>query len=87
MATKYISIPVEVEAIKFDITTLSEIIIFSECLNFQLSKKGNLYNCLISLGGGVKLLVIEGDYVVKDADRNISVVISEIFESSYIKKE
>ena len=86
MATKYVSIPVEIEAIRFDVTTLSDIIVFTECSNFQLSKKSGVYNCLITVGG-VKLLLIEGNYVTKNSSGNISVVTAEIFESSYIKKE
>lgn len=86
MATKYISIPVEIEAIQFSVATLSDIIIFTECSNFQLSKKSGVYNCLITVDG-VKLLLIEGNYVTKNSDGDISVVTQEVFESSYIKKE
>lgn len=86
MATKYVSIPVEIEAIQFSIATLSDIIIFTECSNFQLSKKSGVYNCLITVDG-VKLLLIEGNYVIKNSDGDISVVTEEVFESSYIKKE
>ena len=86
MATKYVSIPVEIEAIQFDVTTLSDIIVFTECSNFQLSKKSGVYNCLITVDG-VKLLLIEGNYVTKNSNGNISVVTAEVFESSYIKKE
>ena len=86
MADKYISIPVEIEAIQFSIATLSDIIIFTECTNFQLSKKGGVYNCLITVDG-VKLLLIEGNYVTKNSDGAIEVLTAEVFEKSYIKKE
>lgn len=86
MATKYVSIPVEIEAIQFSVETLSDIIVFTECSNFQLSKKSGVYNCLITVDG-VKLLLIEGNYVTKNSDGDIAVVTEEVFESSYIKKE
>lgn len=86
MATKYISIPVEIEAIQFSTATLSDIIIFTECTNFQLTKKNGVYNCLITVNG-VKLLLIEGNYVTKNSSGDINVVTAEVFEASYIKKE
>lgn len=86
MATRYISIPIEIEAIQFSVATLSDIIVFTECTNFQLSKKGNLYNCLITVNG-LKLLVIEGNYVIKNQNGDIEIMTAEIFEKSYIKKE
>ncbi len=86
MPTKYVSIPVEIEAIQFSIMTLSDIVVFTECSNFQLSKKNGIYNCLITVDG-VKLLLIEGDYVTKNSDGDIAVVTAEVFEQSYIKKE
>ena len=86
MATKYISIPVEIEAIQFSVATLSDIIIFTECTNFQLTKKNGVYNCLITVNGA-KLLLIEGNYVTKNSSGDITVVTAEVFEASYIKKE
>ena len=86
MATKYISIPIEIEAIQFDITTLSDIIVFTQCSNFQLSKKSGVYNCLITVDG-IKLLLIEGNYVTKNSSGDIEVITKEIFEKSYVKKE
>lgn len=86
MATKYISIPVEIEAIQFSVATLSDIIVFTECTNFQLTKKNGVYNCLITVNG-VKLLLIEGNYVTKNSSGDINVVTAEVFEASYIKKE
>lgn len=86
MATKYISIPVEIEAIQFSVATLSDIIIFTECTNFQLTKKNEVYNCLITVNGA-KLLLIEGNYVTKNSSGDINVVTAEVFEASYIKKE
>lgn len=86
MATRYVSIPVEIEAIQFSVKTLSDIIIFTECSNFQLSKKSGVYNCLITVDG-VKLLLIEGNYVTKNSSGDINVVTAEVFEASYIKKE
>ena len=86
MADKYISIPVEVEAIQFSIDTLSDIVLFTECTNFQLTKKNGIYNCLITVDG-VKLLLIESNYVVKNSEGDISVVTQEVFDKSYIKKE
>ena len=74
MATKYINIPVEIEAIQFSTATLSDIIIFTECTNFQLTKKNGVYDCLITVNG-VKLLLIEGNYVTKNSSGDINVVI------------
>ena len=86
MADKYISIPIEVEAVQFNIDNVSDVVIFSGCSNFQITKKGNMYNCLITVDG-IKLLVIEGNYIVKDKDGKISVITEDIFNKTYIKKE
>ena len=51
MADKYISIPIEVEAVQFKIENVSEVVILSGCSNFQIMKKGDVYNCLITVGG------------------------------------
>lgn len=86
MINKYISIPVEVEAVQFKIENVSEVVILSGCSNFQIMKKGDIYNCLITVDG-VKLLVIEGNYVIKNKDGKISVLTEDIFDKTYIKKE
>ena len=86
MINKYISIPVEVEAVQFYIENVSEVVILSGCSNFQIMKKGDIYNCLIIVDG-VKLLVIEGNYVIKNKDGKISVLTEDIFNKTYIKKE
>lgn len=86
MINKYISIPVEVEAVQFKIENVSEVVILSGCSNFQIMKKGDIYNCLITVDG-VKLLVIEGNYVIKNKDEKISVLTEDIFNKTYIKKE
>lgn len=86
MINKYISIPVEIEAVQFNIGNVSEVVILSGCSNFQIMKKGDIYNCLITVDG-IKLLVIEGNYVIKDRDGKISVVTEDIFDKTYIKKE
>ena len=86
MINKYISIPVEIEAVQFNIENVSEVVILSGCSNFQITKKGDIYNCLITVDG-IKLLVIEGNYVIKDRDGKISVVTEDIFDKTYIKKE
>ena len=86
MINKYISIPIEVEAVQFKIENVSEVVILSGCSNFQIMKKGDIYNCLITVDG-VKLLVIEGNYIIKDKDRKISVLTEDVFNKNYIKKE
>lgn len=86
MINKYISIPIEVEAVQFKIENVSEVVILSGCSNFQIMKKGDIYNCLITVDG-VKLLVIEGNYVIKNKDGKISVLTEDIFNKNYIKKE
>ena len=83
---KYRRKSTEIEAIQFSVATLSDIIIFTECTNFQLTKKNGVYNCLITVNG-VKLLLIEGNYVTKNSSGDINVVTAEVFEASYIKKE
>lgn len=86
MINKYISIPIEVEAVQFKIENVSEVVILSECSNFQIMKKGDIYNCLITVDG-VKLLIIEGNYIIKNKDGKISVLTEDIFNKTYIKKE
>ena len=86
MVDRYISIPYEVDALRFTVNSLSELVLFTECSNFELSKKGDLYNCLITIKGK-KLLVIEGNYVIKEKDGNIILMTEDIFNKSYIKKE
>lgn len=86
MVDRYISIPYEVDALRFTVNSLSELVLFTECSNFELSKKGDLYNCLITIKGK-KLLVIEGNYVIKEKDGNIVLMTEDIFNKSYIKKE
>lgn len=86
MSNKYITIPTEVEALQFKKDNLSELVMFTECSNFEFSKKGELFNCLITING-TKLLVIEGNFVVKKSDKTISVMTEEVFNKNYIKKE
>ena len=59
---------------------------FTECSNFEFSKKGELFNCLITINGA-KLLVIEGSFVVKKSDKTILVMTEDVFNKNYIKKE
>lgn len=86
MVDRYISIPYEVDVLRFTVNSLSELVLFTECSNFELSKKGDLYNCLITIKGK-KLLVIEGNYIIKEKDGNIVLMTEDIFNKSYIKKE
>lgn len=86
MSNKYITIPIEVEALQFKKDNLSELVMFIECSNFELSKKGESFNCLITINGA-KLLVIEGNFVVKKSDKTISVMTEDVFNKNYIKKE
>lgn len=86
MINKYISIPVEVEAVQFKIEDVSDVVVLSRCSNFQITKKGDIYNCLITVDG-IKLLVIEGNYVIRNKEGKISVVTEDIFNKTYIKKE
>lgn len=86
MINKYINIPIEVEAVQFKIENVSEVVILSECSNFQIMKRGDIYNCLITVDG-VKLLIIEGNYIIKNKDGKISVLTEDIFNKTYIKKE
>ena len=85
MSDRYITIPVEVDALQFRKDNLSELVMFTECSNFELSKKGELFNCLITIDG-TKYLVIEGNFVVKK-DKSISVLTEDVFNKNYIKKE
>lgn len=84
---KYISIPVEIDAVQFSIATLSELVIFSGCDNFQLSSKDGVYQCLLTVNNGQKLLVVTDDYVIKDTNGRISVMKPDVFNQSYIAKE
>ena len=86
MSDKYITIPTEVEAKKIKKDNHSELVMFTECSNFEFSKKGELFNCLITINGA-KLLVIEGSFVVKKSDKTILVMTEDVFNKNYIKKE
>ena len=83
----YISIPIEIEAIQFTPLTLGLIPEFTGCTSMQFSIKDNKYQCLISVNNGVKLLVIESDYIIKDKTGNISIMKPDVFERTYIEKE
>lgn len=85
MADKYISIPIEIEALQFTPLTLGEIPVFTKCSNFQFSLKDNKYNCVITVDA-IKLLVIEDDFIINDKGK-ISVMKPNEFNSKYIKKE
>lgn len=85
MADRYISIPVEVEALQFKFAGLSDLIGFTGSSDFQVAKKGDVYNCLIAING-LKLLVIEGDYVVKKADGGIEIMTAADFAKKYVRK-
>ena len=83
----YISIPVEIEAIQFTPATLGLIPTFTGSTSFQFSVKEGKYQCLITVNNGVKLLVIEDDYIIKDKNGNISIMKPDVFEKTYILKE
>ena len=83
----YISIPEEIEAIQFSPLTLGEIPAFTKCMNFSFTVKGGKYNCLVTVNGGEKLLIIEDDFIIRDKSGIISIMKPDDFNKEYIKKE
>lgn len=86
MVNKYLTIPEEVEAIQFNVGSLSEIVMFTECDNFELSKKSDKYQLLLTISG-VKYLIIETNYIVKRNDGSFAVYPQTDFKSLFIIKE
>lgn len=83
----YISIPVEIEAIQFSPLTLGEIPVFTKSTSFSFTIKGGKYNCLVTVNGGEKLLIIEDDFIIRDKSGIISIMKPDDFNKKYIKKE
>lgn len=86
MVGKYLAVPEEVEAIQFSTSVLSEIVAFTECTNFELSRKGDAYQLLLTING-TKYLVIETNYIVKKANGDFKIYPKSEFDSLYIIKE
>ncbi len=83
---KYISIPEEVDAIQLSLTTaLSELPQYATTSNLTLRKDGTV-QCVIT-AGNVQRLVLEGDYIVKDSEGNVTVMKPEKFSLKYVAKE
>lgn len=81
---KYITIPVEVDALQFSKSTMGDIQDFvNENCTFT-AQKGK-FTC--EFRSGIALVrVQEGDYIVKDAKGGITIEKSGIFETKYVKK-
>lgn len=86
MVETYISVPIEVQAMQFNANNVTELVEFTKCTAFQLVIKNNVYNCTITVNG-VKLLVLETNFVIKNTDGSIQILSQEIFNNKYIKKE
>lgn len=81
MAQKYIQIPKEVEALQFTTENISQMYSFTNCNNLQILFKNGIVNGLIIIDG-VKLLIVQGDYLVKSKS-DILVIKQEEFETNY----
>ena len=86
MIETYITIPTEVEALKFSLMSLMELVTFTKCTDFKVSMKNGKANCLVTIDGAT-LLIVEGSYIVKDSNGTIRVFAEDIFNETYIKKE
>lgn len=82
---RYESIPHEVEALQFNAMTIAQIPDFVGCTNMQLTIKDGAFNALITVGG-IKMLVIQNDYIVKDG-QEVLILKQKEFETSYRKVE
>lgn len=81
---KYITIPVEVEAIQFSRETMCDVQDFVNA-NCTFTTQKRKFYC--EFRSGITLVrVQEGDYIVKDAQGGITVEKSGIFETKYVKK-
>ena len=86
MINTYITIPIEVEAMQYNRDNLNDLIKFTGCSNISIIIKNGKFNCMVTLNE-IKLLIIEDDYVVKNADGSINILSQDNFEKLYIKKE
>ncbi len=89
---KYVSIPVEVEAIEFCRERMADnsLAFLSECKNFTGMtirwKPDGSINLVISLKSK-SYNVLEGDYIVRSKDNNLSIVKPNVFKKNYVLKE
>lgn len=82
---RYESIPHEVEAMQFTMMTIGQIPEFTGSTSFNLFIKDGVFNAYVVIGG-VKMLIIQNDYIVKD-DGKVLVLKQKEFETSYRKIE
>lgn len=83
---KYVSIPVEIEAIQFLNNNFNELISFTGVENIQMEFKDGRWSCTINTPLA-RLVVMEKDYIIKSETNMLSVLKPDIFEKSYTAKE
>lgn len=86
MINTYITIPIEVEAMQYNRDNLNDLIKFTKCSNVNVTIRNGKFNCTATLNE-IKFLIIEDDYVVKNADGSINILSQDNFEKLYLKKE
>ena len=82
---RYETIPHEVDAMQLSFMTLGEISSFTGCSNYTMSVRNGVINVIITVNN-VKMLVVQDDYIVKDAGE-ILIVKKKDFEQNYRKIE
>lgn len=85
MIEKYETIPHEVEALQFTMMTMGLIPEFTGSTSFNIFIKDGILNAYVVVGG-VKMLLILNDYIVKDKGE-ILVLKQREFDANYRKIE
>lgn len=85
MSKRYETIPHEVEALQLSFMTLGEVSSFTGASNYTMALKNGVINLIITVNG-VKMLVIQDDYIVKDGGE-ILIVKKKDFEANYRELE
>lgn len=82
---RYETIPHEVDAMQFTMATMGLIPEFTGSTSFNIFLKDGVFNAYVVIGG-VKMLIIQNDYIVKD-NGSVLVLKQKEFETSYRKIE
>ena len=82
---KYLSVQTEVDAVQFTGGNVTEVIQLTESDNIQLQIKDGIASCLITING-IKLLILNTDYIIKDSESKITIMKQDVFNRNYIKE-
>lgn len=82
---KYLSIQVEVDAVQFTGSNIDEILALTNASNIEIQIKDGIASCLITING-IKLLVLNTDYIIKDSESKITIMKQDVFNRNYIKE-